>query len=861
MSDEMRFHLDLEIDDRNRGGMSPDEARRTAFVDFGGVERYKEDARTARGVRPIEDLVQDVAYATRVFRRSPGFTIAALLAVAVGIAGTTVVFSAADALLLRPLPVAEPGRLFVLSELWKGGDRSLSTSMGEHMYSYRHYLRVRDATTSVFQGLAGFRYGNASFRVGNTARSLSSIAATPNYFRVLGVRPALGRFFGDSTSPPGAQPEAVISYDFWQAELAGDSTILGRPIWVDSRAMSIVGVAPRAFHGTMTGLVADLWIPATMDVSDAGDSLVADPRARLGPVTMFGRLAPGLSPEQASRMLTVIAPYIQPDAPWQRMRGMVLDPMTGVPAMGRGAVEGFTVMLLVTAGLVLAIAIANIAGMLLARGAHRRREIAVRLSLGAWRGRLVRQLVTESILLCAVGAAAGVLLASLVVSLLPTIQPPIGIRVNLDLRLDTVVLAVSLVTAVVTGVASGLMPALAATRVDVLSGLRGTSAGGRKSSRARTGSVVSQLAMSLVLLVTAGLFVRALRKAVQVNPGLDPRHVVAAEISVESHGYTRERGAAFYRMLMQRLRGRPEVESAALGEWTPLALTHNGGMLTAPNGTRFQVTWGVTDGEYFATMRIPLLEGQAFRNVDRPGATPTIIVNETFATRMWPGESPIGKVVQLLGDHEVVGVVKDGKYRSLDEGPTAYAFFPFAQRYSPRMTIYVRARSDEATALNTIREEVSALDPNIALEKEGPLAQQLEVYYLPQRAAAWFVGIFGLIGLALASLGVYGVISYHVAQRTRDLGIMLALGAERRDVIASVLRQGVTVIGTGLAIGLVLSLGVGRLAAGFLYGVRPTDPETFLLVAVLLGVVGMVATYLPARRAARVDPMISLRAD
>jgi predicted permease len=276
---------------------------------------------------------------------------------------------------------------------------------------------------------------------------------------------------------------------------------------------------------------------------------------------------------------------------------------------------------------------------------------------------------------------------------------------------------------------------------------------------------------------------------------------------------------------------------------------------------RVQVTYGVTDGEYFSTMRIPLVRGRPFGEVDRRSGSRVIIVNETLASRMWPNESPIGKVVNVEGEREVVGVAKDGKYRSLDEAPVAYAFLPFAQRYNPRMTVHVRARQDDAAALTALRQEVRALDPNIALEKQGVLAKQLELYYLPQRTAVWFVGVFGLVGLALALLGIYGVISYHVAQRTRELGIMLALGAGRRDVIGSILRQGLTVILVGVGVGLILALGVGRLAAGFLYGLPPTDLETFVLVPVLLVAVALAASYVPARRAARVDPMVSLRAE
>jgi len=368
--------------------------------------------------------------------------------------------------------------------------------------------------------------------------------------------------------------------------------------------------------------------------------------------------------------------------------------------------------------------------------------------------------------------------------------------------------------------------------------------------------------MSLVLLITAGLFTRALERALAVDPGLDVANVVVAEVDVASHAYDRARGQAFYKQLMERLRARPELVAAALGEWTPLALSHNGEGVKAPNGKIVSVTYGVADEGYFSAMHIPLIAGRSFGLEHVWGTTPVTIVNETLVRRMWPGQNPLGQHLKLGGDREVIGVVRDGKYRGLDERPTAYAFLPFAQRYSPRMSIFARARGgDVSSVIAAVRQEVKALDPNIALEKEGLLANQVEIYSLPQRAAAWAVGAFGLVGLVLAVLGIYGVVSYHVAQRTRELGIRLALGAGTRDVVRMVLRQGLEVIAIGLGAGVVLALGVGRIASGFLFGVSGADPLTFVIVPAMLGFVALIASYVPARRAARVDPMRSLRVD
>jgi predicted permease len=863
MDDEMRLHVEMETEDRIRRGFSAADARRAALIDFGGVERFKEDGRAARGVRPLEDLAQDAMYAARVLRKSPGFTFASIATLALGMAATTVVFSAMNALLFRPLPVSDPHRLFVVSEVWKDGQRSTSTDMAQYTYPFAHYLDVREATPSVFSGLAAFRYGRVSVRVGTEARAFSTISASSNYFQVLGVRPALGRLFSDTVEHfANPNPEVVLSYDLWTSSFASDSGIIGTTLFVDSRPRTIVGVAPAGFNGTITGLITDLWLPASDVRAAVNPGPNDDPRRRVGSVTMFGRLRPGLSREQAIATLNAIGPNIPPDQAWQRIQRMMLDPMVGVPAMARGAVMGFSGMLMLTAAMVLMIAAANIAGMLLARAAHRRREIAVRLALGAGRGRLVRQLVTESVALCLAGGAVGVVLARWLVAWISVVQPPIGIRAELDLRIDPIVLATAFGVALVAGIFAGLTPALQSTRVDLLSTLRGTE-GGQPKRRARTRAafVVGQLAMSVVLLVTAGLFTRAFQRALAVERGLDPRDVVVAEIDLGAHGYDQTTGSAFYARLMARLRGRPEIASAALAHWTPLSLSHNGEGIMLPDGQRVAVTYGVADEGYLETMRIPVVTGRSFDASDTRESLPAIVVNETLARRFWPNASPLGQQLKLGVMREVVGVVRDGKYRSLDEEPTAFAFMPFTQRYSSRMTIHARARGDLGAALAAVRTEVGALDPNIALQKTGSLSSQLEIYFLPQQLAAWCIGVFGLVGLALAALGIHGVIAYHVAQRTRELGIRVALGARRRDVLGTVLRPGFFVIGIGVAIGMVIAIAVGSLARSFLYGIGPADPLTVVTVPLALGAIALLASYLPARRAARVDPMVSLRSE
>jgi predicted permease len=866
MDEEMRLHIELETRELMDRGASPDDARRAAFAAFGGVERFKEEGRSAHGTRVAEDLVQDARYAWRVLAKARGFTVVSVLTLAIGIAATTAMVSVTNAMLLRPPPVREPQRLFVLAEVWKDGQRSTSTDMAQHIYPYPHYLALREASGSVFTGLAAYRYGTVALRIGSDARLLSSISTSANYFHVLGLRPALGRLYSDTSEHFGrALPEVVISHDLWQRELAGDSAIVGRVLYLNSRPVTIVGVAPAGFGGTMTGLAADVWLPAAASSRIPADAPVGDDiRRHAGAVTIFGRLQPELSVEQAVVLFGTIGSNLQPEQAGQQIIAVTLDPIVGVPAMARGATIGFTGMLFVTAALVLMIAATNIAGMLLARGAHRRREIAVRLALGAGRGRLVRQLVTESLLLCSLGGVLGVLLARWLISIIPTLQPPIGVRVSLDLGIDGFVLAVSFVVALAAALFTGLAPALQSTRFDVVSGLRGIAVvrGARRAGHGRGAFVVGQLAMSFVLLSTAGLFARALHRALLTDPGFDVRNVVVAHLDVGQHGYDQSRGESFYLRLGERLLARPEVASVALGEWTPLALTHNGDGVMMPDGRRIAVTYGVADERFLETMRIPIVEGRAISTSDTKTSAPVVLINETLARHLGPATSAIGQQLQLSGkQREVIGVVRDGKYRTLDEDPTAYAFIPLAQRYSARVTIHVRARASMVEALAAIRDEVAALDSNIPLGRARALSEDVSLYSILPRIGAWAVGVFGLIGLGLAALGIYGVISYRVTQRTRELGIRLALGARRTDIVASVLREGLAVIALGVATGIPIALVVGRVTRSFLFGVPSADPITFAAVPLLLGAAALLASYLPARRAARVDPLLSLRAE
>ncbi|HEX2189802.1 MAG TPA: ADOP family duplicated permease, partial [Longimicrobiaceae bacterium] len=628
---------------------------------------------------------------------------------------------------------------------------------------------------------------------------------------------------------------------------------------------TVVGVAPPGFSGTVVGMVPEVWVPHVAYARTAPEGALGSGGDRL---LLFGRLAPGVARERARAALEVVARRT-PAEGRAELVDLRLEALTAVPAGLRLPAFGFLGMLLATAGLVLLIACTNVAGMLMARAAARRRETAVRLAIGAGRGRLVRQLVTESVLLFLVGGAAGLLLALWLTEAAAAFQPALPMRFALDLGMDGRVLGFALLVTLATGVLFGLLPALQATRPDLVPALKdGGQARHAGRTRLRSGLVAAQIAMSLLLLVTAGLFVRTLQSALAVDPGFDADGVAVAQVSLTPHGYDEAGARELYGRLLDRLAAAPEVESAGLAQFAPMSGNVISTTVELParpggaEGATTTVDLGIVDPGYFGALRIPLVAGRGFTAADREGATPAAVVNQTLAARFWPGQSPIGRQIRVNGvSREVVGVARDGKYERYGEEEVAYAYLPFAQVGGTEMTVHVRARGEPAAALAALRRELRALDPDVALGLPSGLAALIDLSLFPQRVAATLIGAFGLLGLLLAAVGLYGVLAYHVAQRTREIGVRMALGARAADVVRMVARQGLALVGAGIAAGLLLALAATRLLAGFLYGVGASDPATFAGVTLLLAAVALPAAYLPARRATRVDPMIALRSE
>jgi putative ABC transport system permease protein len=815
-------------------------------------------------------MAQDLRYAVRLLFRNPLFALTAIVSLAIGIGANTAIFTIANALLFRPPSgVIAPGRLVDIGRSQNG--------QGFDNGSYPNYLDIRKRTT-VCEDVYAYRFGAEPMSLGGQdgAERVFGDMVTLNYFTILGTRPAIGRLFSTVDSEePGAAPVAVLSHSFWRRRFNGDPAVVGQTIRLNSRPFTVIGVTPEGFHGTSV-LTGDLWVPMSMiaDVSPRLSSSLLTSRESVW-LLMGARLKTGVSVKQAQAEMGIIGEALEREFPAAN-RGKGLRVVMQSPIPGNGApVAAFFAVLMGIVSLVLAIACANVAGVLLARATARRREIAVRLAIGAGRARLVRQLLVESVLLFVIGGFAGLALArvmtTVLVSMLPTLPVPVDLSLPLDGRAVGFTLGLSLVAAVL----AGLAPALHGSRMEVMGDLKADAMGGPERSRLRSAFVVGQVAFSIMLVVAAILFVRALEKAGTIDAGFDPRGVELASLDLSLAGYTADTGPVFTRELIQRVRQAPGVESATLAAMVPLG---NGGLglgglavpgAAATSGPRFvESDWNVVTPGYFAAMRMTLVSGRDFTDGDREGAPDVVIVNETAARRWWAGRDPVGQtLLQRIGTREspdatrtltVVGVARDSKYRDLGEGPRTFVYVPVAQQYVPRLTIVARATNGQRLAAE-LRRLVASLNSNLPIVNAQTFEDYAALGLVPQRIAASVSGSLGLVGLLLAAMGIYGVTAYMVTSRTREIGVRVALGAQRSDVVRMVLRQGMWLAAWGGVAGLALAAASARLLGSLLFGIGPADPVSFIGSAALFCVVGLVACYVPARRAVAIDAMRALR--
>ncbi len=815
-------------------------------------------------------FLQDLRYAFRMLVKNPGATAVVMLSLALGIGANSTIFSLVNALLFRPPAVSDPGRL---ADVWLHNKKARGMLNGFYPLSFPDYAYYRDHN-SVFSGVAADAGDGAAviWNRGGQGEALQGLLVSANYFSVVGVHMEAGRgFMPEDDDAGGAHAVALVSHSFAQ-QLGGDGAAVGSNLMLNGRACTIVGVVPASFHGVMIGSAPVLWLPMGMQRT-VTPSLDLSSRNEYF-LEAVARLKPGATWQQAQANLLVLSGQLAQSYPDTEKNFEALAYRAAlIPGPYRGFLSIITAALMAVVSMVLLIACANAANLLLAQASARWREMAVRSALGAGRWRLVRQSLTESVLLGCHGGAAGLLLAAVAVPLLLRLKPP-GIPIELEAPLDWRVLGFTLIVGVLAGVVFGLAPALRASRLDVVSRLKdGTAGAGQGRSRIRSILVTAQVAVCLVLLIGAGLCLRSLVNAQSIDPGFDVHNALVASLDVETLGYNEARGRALYQNLLDRVAALPGVRSASMANMMPLGtaettegITIEGSKAMAPQPGEpgLAVDSICVAPGYFRTMEIPLLHGRDFGAGDSKGTPAVVIINDVMARRFWPGQDPIGgRITHGEGKDRVtavvVGVVKSGKYRTLGEDPQPFMYRPFAQNYVPQMHLIVRTAADSAAVLGEMRRAVQELDPHLALYDVETLQQLMLLPLFPAHAAGLLLGAFGSIALLLAMGGVYGVMSYLVAQRTHEVGIRMALGARAGDVLRLVVGNGMRLALVGVAIGLAGAFAVTRLLSSLLYGIRPTDFATFAAVSLALAGVACLASYVPARRATKVDPMVALR--
>jgi predicted permease len=812
----------------------------------------------------MKQLLTEIRYALRQFRRSPGFALLAVLTLALGIGANSTILSWISATLFNPIPAA------------RNIDRMLTIQRGERNehptppLSYPDFADLRAGTKS-FSGLIGYHDDYISITGGAKPERIYGALTSADYFEVLGVQPYLGRTLISTRSNERAGlPIAVISYDLWQKHFGGDPTIIGKTIQLNLHPYTIVGVAPRGFRGCKSGLKSDIFLPLGMD-GQIWDGSRIDRRGSSW-LNVLGVLDPGVDAHQADNELNLLMQRIAAQYPADHLGAnqMSTDPMWRSPFGANVYMAGTLPILLALAALLLLLACANVANLLLVRSVARRREFAIRLSMGAGRWTLVRQLMLENVIIAVAGGAVALSstlwTANALGGFLPRRTLPLAINGAVDGRVMLATILVALFTAIV----SGAVPALCASRLSPGSVLKDealNASGGLHKSRLASGLVIAQIALSLLLLTCAGLFVRSLSKAQQANPGFDANNVLLVTFDLRPMGYNDKTGTEFQRQLLSKVTQLPGVQSATLADFSPLSFTiHSDGFF--PEGyvprvhENIEADRGDVGPNYLATMRTPLVAGRDFTAADTGQSMPVVIVNQALVDRYWPGQNAIGKRIQIHGKwRTVVGVTVNGKYRRLIYDPTPLLLMPLAQRYDDEVILHVRTRGEPLAMAAAVEQSIHSLNADMPLYNVNTMKESMQGGSIFERIAVTFAGSFGLLALVLAAVGIYGVVAYTTRQRTHEIGIRIALGAGRGAIMRQVLRQGLLLTAAGLAAGIIVSIILTRFLRSVLFGVGPTDILTFATVALVLSAVAIFATLLPARRAAAVDPVQALRTE
>jgi predicted permease len=879
--EELTQHLEDRYAELLAGGASPEEAYGATLAELSASATLQHELRrverqspqepivfgTNRRTNMIADLWQDLRFGARMLLKRPGGAAIVVLSMALGIGANATIFSFVNELLLRPPAVDRPEELLQVFDHKRGRDSSFNSYSG---WSYPKYEHYRDHNR-VFSDMLAFDGDPSSISWSRKGEGeiIQGQYVSGNFFTLLGVNAAVGRTFApEEGRTQGTHPVAVISNAFWQGRFGADPGVIGSTMMLNGISFNVIGVAPKGFTGLMIGSMPDVWIPLMLAPQTRHDTEMLA-RRDMNWLFGVGRLKPGVTLAQAGADLNVLeGQYAESSTKNDPMHEPAIFPATMTPGPVRRYVIAFFGLLMLVVALILLIACANAASFLLAQSIARRREVAVRAALGASRSRLIRQTLADSVLLACISGGLAWLLARWTAPLLLSFIPatlPVRLIVSPDYRVFGFTLLVSLLA----GLLFGLAPAWQGTRIDLTASLKdGTSGGGIRKSRLRSLLVVGQVAVCSLLLVGGGLCLRSLLNAQSIDIGFETGNRITATINLSSLGYSEAQGRAFYDNLLERTRAIPGIESVSLASHLPLGTTVWGELLDiegsqSPKGERgVQVNAMSVGPDYFKTMGTAILRGREFTTRDTKGAPQVVVINEEMARRFWPDSNPVGAVITMDRQRlEIVGVVKSGKYRTLGEQPRLFLYHSYLQGYYAGSTLVAKTSVEPSSALAAVRREIGALDPNVAPTQLGALQDHMAFALFPARIAGILLSVFGAIALVLALAGLSGLIAYSVSQRTREIGIRMALGAEALDVLRLVIGEGMLLTLIGMVIGVGAAFGLTRFLSDLLYGVSAVDPLTFSAVALLLIGVALLACWIPARRATKVDPMVALRCE
>jgi macrolide transport system ATP-binding/permease protein len=863
--EERRFHIDERIDEYVRRGMTDEDARREAMKRFGNATVVRERTRDVDVIRWIDDVRRDTGHALRMLRRNPGFTLLALVCLTLGIGANVAVFSWIEGILLRPFPlVVDQDRLYAVT----GTDRATPGHTDVSWPDWRDLQR----NSTLAEAFVGEKITGTTLSIGDRAERAPGSIVSANYFDAIGVRPMLGRGFAAGDDPGrNAHPVTVLSYQMWRDRFHSDPAIIGKTQVLAGLPHTIVGVAPEGFYGTFVGYAFQFWVPVSMQPQfDAGVYKLEDRGARW--IEGFVRLKRGVTIEQAQSELSAIAARLEADYPeTNRGRGIRLYPLWQTPFNNAGALVPTLGIALVVVIAILLIACANVGNLLLLRAFARQQEMTIRLSVGAGRGRLVKQLLTEGLILSSLAAAGGLVVASWLRDALALLTPPRGgILLRLPGELDWRVLAVSAAVCLLSTLLFALAPALLTSNIDLASALRsqsGSVIGVRSRSWVRSTLVLVQMSLSFVLLVGAGLLIQSLQAIRHASPGFSTDGVLTTAVDLFTAGYETERAKIFQDELIDRVEAIGGVESAALSRMTPFSYrTYSTAPIAvdgydAPRDQQPTAEYNEIGPGFLATIGIPLVSGREFTRADNETAPLVAVVDETMAAQFWRGQDPVGRRLQVRNRWmQVVGVARNARYRNLLETPTPFFYVPLRQNFSATTALQIRTARSPAALTPALVREIHALDANVAPSEVITMREQVERTTAPQRISVTILVVFGSLALVLAAIGLYGVMASMVSQRSGELALRMALGAGAADLLRLVLSKGLALTAGGLAIGLLTALQGTRLLGYLLYNVEPRDPLAFAAAVVVVAVASLVACVVPAWRATRTDPLRALRA-